>query len=547
MTHTSAQRLSAAIVITAVFLTIVHATAQTRTGPTTAGTSADDWPGYNRTYAGERFSPLNQITTANVARLRQVCMFDTGEQVSFETGPLVVNGVMYVTSDTVTYALDAATCALKWKQPHSLPPTSLGVNRGAAYDAGRLFRGAGTGHVIALEAATGTRAWDVELSPAQPGVTVPMAPVAWNGMVFVGNAGGDNFGVTGHVWALDQKDGHTLWRFDVVPDSGPARDSWRNAPGVPITGGAFWTTFALDQQNNVLFVPAGNPAPDFAPTVRPGDNLYTNSVIALDAKSGRILSYAQLVKHDTHDWDVSAGPVVLTTRGGRQMIASANKDGLLSAIDRGGMSKGGSTTQTAPAMPLLWQTPTTTRENVDEPLTPGKSVRFCPGATGGSEWNGPAYDSSLNLLYIGATDRCSTVIALPPEGVGGRAGGPWSGASNGFGTGDPMEKSQGWISAVDADSGAVRWKYRSTMPVISGVTPTAGGIVLAGELNGDAIALDSKSGAVLWRFPTANAIGGGVITYRAGGKQLVAVAAGLKTRVWPVPAESNRIVVFGLP
>jgi alcohol dehydrogenase (cytochrome c) len=144
-------------------------------------------------------------------------------------------------------------------------------------------------------------------------------------------------------------------------------------------------------------------------------------------------------------------------------------------------------------------------------------------------------------------DWCSTVTALPADNVGGRAGGAYPGAANGFGDKDPFEKSQGWISAIDADSGVVRWKYRSSMPVVAGVTPTAGGLVFAGELTGDAIALDAKTGAVLWRQATRNAIGGGVITYRAGGRQLIAVAAGFKSRVWPVPAESNRIIVFGLP
>jgi alcohol dehydrogenase (cytochrome c) len=139
------------------------------------------------------------------------------------------------------------------------------------------------------------------------------------------------------------------------------------------------------------------------------------------------------------------------------------------------------------------------------------------------------------------------VIALPADSPGGRAGGAFSGAANGFGDKDPFEKSQGWISAIDADTGVVRWKYRSSMPVVAGVTPTAGGVVFAGELTGDAIALDAKTGALLWRHPTRNAIGGGVITYRVGGKQQVAVAAGFKSRVWPVPAESNRIIVFGLP
>jgi alcohol dehydrogenase (cytochrome c) len=527
MAHRIVRSLFAAIG-SAVVLVLPQVFAQ---GPTT---SAADWPTYNRTYAGDRFSPLTDITTANVARLRQVCTFDTGEQVSFQTGPVVVNGTMYLTSDRATYAINAATCALKWKQSLTFPPSSLQVNRGAAYDNGRVFRGAGPGHVIALDAATGTTAWDIELSPNPPGVTVPMAPVAWNGVVFVGNAGGDNYGVTGHVWALDQKDGHTIWRFDVVPESGPARNSWRNAPGVPITGGAFWTTFALDPQAGVLVVPAGNPAPDFQPQARPGDNLYSNSVIAINAKTGQLVDSIQLVKADTHDWDVDAGPVLLTTQAGRQTIASANKDGLLSSVDRSPMK-------------LRWQTPTTTRENVDAPLVAGRSVRFCPGTTGGSEWNGPAFDRSLNLLFVGAVDWCASVTALPSDNTSGRAGGAFSGAANGFGDRDPFEKSQGWISAFDADSGAVRWKYRSSMPVLAGVTPTAGGVVFAGELTGDAIALDAKTGTVLWRQATSNAIAGGVITYRAGGRQLVAVAAGFKSRLWPAPAESNRIVVFGLP
>jgi len=494
---------------------------------------ADDWPTYNRSYTGERFSPLDQITTRNVAALKPVCTYDTTEQVSFQSGPVVVNGVLYVTSDRNTYAIDAATCALKWKQSLAFAPSSLQTNRGVAYANGRVFRGAGPGHVIALNASDGRTVWDVQLTE-QAAVTVPMAPVAWNGMLFVGNAGGDNFGVTGHVWALDQKDGHTIWRFDVVPESGPARETWRNAPGVPITGGAFWTTFALDPEAGVLFVPARNPAPDFQPEARPGENLYTNSVIAIDTQTGKRIDHIQLVKQDFHDWDVDSGPVLLTTQGGRRIIASANKDGLLSAVDRSPML-------------LRWQTPTTTRENVEAPLVPGRPVRFCPGTTGGSEWNGPAFDRSLNLLFVGAVDWCSTVIAQSADGVAGRIGGPYPGAANGFGDKDPFEKSQGWISAIDADSGMVRWKYRSAMPVVAGVTPTAGGLVFSGELDGNAIALDATTGAVLWRHATDNAIGGGVVTYRAGGKQLVAVAAGMKSRVWPVPVQSNRIIVFGLP
>ena len=307
MTHRQIRRFLPTTGI-AVVLALSQLSAQRSVSPA-PGVAPDDWPAYNRTLAGDRFSPLSDITAGNVARLRPLCTFETGEQVSFQTGPVVVNGVMYLTSDRGTYAIDAATCAVKWKQQLAFPPSSLQVNRGVAYDNGRVFRGAGPGHVIALDAATGAVAWDIQLSPFLPGMTMPMAPVAWNGMVFVGNAGGDNYGVTGHVWALDQKDGHTIWRFDVVPESGPARNSWRNAAGIPITGGAFWTTFALDPQAGILVVPAGNPAPDFQPDARPGDNLYSNSVIAIDTKTGKLADYLQLVKADTHDWDVDAGPV----------------------------------------------------------------------------------------------------------------------------------------------------------------------------------------------------------------------------------------------
>lgn len=550
---TRAMRAPLAILVAALCLTTMLGAQSARA---TADVSPDDWLTYNRAYAGDRFSPLAQITTTNVAQLRPVCTFDTGEKVSFQSGPIVVGGVMYVTTDTVTYAVDAATCALKWKQAHQDGPTALQVNRGAAYAAGRLFRGAGNGHVIALDAASGKAIWDVQVSPTHAGMTIPMAPLAWNGLVFVGNAGGDVFGVTGHVWALDQQDGHTVWRFDTVPESGPARASWRNAIGVPITGGAFWTTFAIDPQAGVLFVPAGNPAPDFVPDARPGENLYTNSVIAIDAKTGTLLQYNQLVKNDYHDWDVSAGPALITTRAGRRIVASANKDGLLSVLDRGGVTVPSPQSQVAspksqasgaPTMPLLYQAPITTRDNIDAKLSADAPIHFCPGTQGGAEWNGPAYDGTRNLLYVGATDWCTSVQVVRTDALTGRAGGFFSGAVQGFGTLDPVEKSKGWLTAFDADTGAVRWKYASPLPMVAGVTPTAGGVVFTGELNGDAIALDAETGKVLWRHPTGNAIGGGVVTYRAGGKQLVAVAAGFKSNVWRAPGESNRVVVYGLP
>lgn len=519
-----------------------------------------DWPSYNRTLTGERYSPLRAITAANAARLRQQCMYDTHEKIAFQTGPIVVDGTMYFTTDTNTFAIDAGTCALKWKQRTGQPATYLAANRGAAYDNGRLFRGAGTSHVLALDAASGRPVWDVSLT-LPPGTSMPMAPIAWNGLVFIGNAGGDFYGVTGHVFALDQRDGHVVWKFDVAPDSGAIRETWRNPdPSVPVTGGAFWTSFALDPARSTLFVPAGNPAPDYMPELRPGDNLFTNSVIGIDTRNASLTGYVQLVKHDFHDWDVAASPVLITTRGGRSLVLSANKDGLLSAIDRlavrSAVAKLDSTARQNPAFSgdlwrtyaLLYQTPTTTRENTDIRVHSNSAVRFCPGSQGGTEWNGPTYLPSLNLAVVGAVDWCTSLRLVRPESIQVKPGAPWTGAiAQGFGVQDSTAKWQGWITAIDADSGTVRWKHRTTMPMLGGITSTASGLVIAGELTGNVDVFDARNGKLLWQGKTGNAIGGGVITYEAGGKQLIAAAAGMNSGTWPVKAETARIVVFGAP
>src|SRR5215213_6071592 len=273
-----------------------------------------DWPTFNRTLAGDRFSPLAEIDRSNVGKLSVVCRYALPEVTALQTGPIVIGGTMYFTTDTITYAIDAGTCAERWKSVrHSPTPNRLAVNRGAAYLDGKLFRGTSDAHVIAIDAADGRTLWDVVLDVAGRGVTVPMAPTAWNGLVYVGNAGGDLSGVIGHVYALDARDGHVVWKFDVVPSSGPARATWPTADRYPVSGGAFWTAFTLDERNGALYVAAGNPAPDY---------------------------------------DIAV-PLV-TTGGGRQIAASANKDGLLSVVDRGRVRAG--------ELPLVFQAPTTTRD-----------------------------------------------------------------------------------------------------------------------------------------------------------------------------------------
>lgn len=541
-------RLSlAAVALVSTFTAACHGS--TQAAPAVAEHVAPgDWPSFGRTVAGDRYSPLAQIDRGNVARLRQVCSYVLPEVAALQTGPLVVGGTMYFTTDTVSYAIDGASCREIWRVArHSAQRNPLLVHRGFAWLDGVLFRGTTDGHVLALASADGRVLWDRTLDVAGPGISYPMAPVAADGLVFIGNAGGDNAGVTGHVFALDARDGRVVWRFDVVPESGPARATWEN-DRIPLSGAAFWTSFTYDVASHVLYVPAGNPAPDFDVALRKGDNLYSNSVIALDGRTGRILAYNQLVKHDPHDWDVDAPPTLVTTRSGKRIIASANKDALLSILDRSGVSvdRAAPTGQLPPVIPLLSQTVVATRLNADVPLSRDTLTRFCPGITGGVEWNGAAYSPMTNALYVGAVDLCVSVrlrkdtLTLP---VIGRQ---WMGEERGGRVVDPPDSSRGWLTSVDAESGRTRWKRAVSKPVLAGVTPTAGGLVFTADLGGHVYAFDAGDGHTLWETDTGQSIGGGIVAYLAGGRELIGVASGMRSPTWPGGAQQSRIVVYGV-
>jgi PQQ-dependent dehydrogenase (methanol/ethanol family) len=535
-THSKLAAAAAALVASGVVSSAVGASAQ--------GAPAN-WPAYNRTLAGDRYSPLAQIDRANVSRLKRLCAYTLPEVTAFQTGPLVVDGTMYFTTDENSYAIDAGNCRLKWRRHrHSATPNPLHVNRGFAYLDGRLFRGTSDGHVLALDAASGRVLWDRVIPAHGPGVSIPMAPIAADGRVYVGNAGGDNAGVIGHVYAYDARDGHLLWSFDVVPP-GRARASWTN-PRLPITGGAFWTSFTLDRARGILYVPAGNPAPDFDSLERTGADLYSDSVIALDASTGRMLAYRQLVERDSHDWDVNTAPTLVTTRSGRRIIASANKDGLLSILDRSGLTRSLGDSAGPAVIPLLSQTPTTTRANVDVPLSRDFAVHFCPGFQGGVEWNGAAYSPRTDSLFVAAVDWCVNVrlvrkLQVPKPGT------LWFGAADSpTGLFDPEDRARGWVSAFDAETGAVRWRFQAPHPMLAGVTPTAGGVVFVADLGGTIYALDQSTGRVAWRESTGEALGGGIVAYSARGRERIAVAAGMKSPIWPGAADRSRILVYGL-
>jgi alcohol dehydrogenase (cytochrome c) len=502
---------------------------------------ATDWGAYNRTLEGNRFSPLAQITRENVGSLRRVCEFQLPRRVNMQSALLAIGGTLYFTTLEDTYAVDAENCRLRWRHIYHLarrPPFDPNeVNRGLGWLDGRLFRGSNDGRLYALDAGTGQELWNVAIGDPAIGETFPAAPVAWHGRVYIGNAGGDYFGVTGRIMAFDAATGGRLWSADLVPTAGPATMTWPPATAVhPKAGGATWTSYAIDTQRGLLYVPTGNAAPDFLKSVRPGANLYTYSVVALDLATGELKASRQLVtRDDYHDWDVAAPPELVDTSDGRHLLIAAGKDGYVYALDRN-------------TLRLLYKTPVTTMQNVDAAPT-AEGTHFCPGVDGGVEWNGPVYSPQTNALYVNAIDWCITVAVRPPAELKGRDGLPWTGAKDRlhpFGVQDKQRS--GWVTAIDAADGSVRWRYHARAPLVSGITATAGGVVFTGDIAGDFLALDARSGSILWRHDTGQPIGGGVISYAINGKQYVAVASGMRSKIgWQVDSSRARIVVFALP
>ncbi|GAC1707318.1 MAG: methanol/ethanol family PQQ-dependent dehydrogenase [Flavisolibacter sp.] len=507
-----------------------------------------DWLTFNRTYNGDRYSPLKQITQDNIGKLHMVAKFDLDKDVcSLQTGPLVIEGVMYFTSDTVTYAINAATGMLKWKTIRKGKiRNGYGSNRGVAYYGGRIFRGTSDSHVIALNTSDGKIVWDVTIAEASlPGISIPMAPIAWNGLLFVGHAEGEESKTTGHIYALDVNDGHVVWKFNVVPDSGYARETWPKTLN-ELSGGTFWTTFSLDTEFGILYAPCGNTPPDFEVDVNRSEKLYTNCVVALDIKKGTLLGYIQLVKRDFHDWEVSSAPVLITTNTGRRIFASSNKDGLLSVVDRSALASKKLDAMDSPTpFKLIYAVPTTIRENMDVPFSSVSSTHFKPGFMGGSEWNGPAFDSALKLIFTGTNDwgsfaKIASTDSLQPSRYTSKK---WMGEILGM---DSASKARGWVTAFNLNDGSVRWKFKAPAPVLGGVTPTAGGLVFTSSQNGDLYSFNSKTGKLLWKSSTHLATGGGVISYSVNGKQYIAIAVGLKSKLWPNPSKASRILIYGL-
>jgi alcohol dehydrogenase (cytochrome c) len=513
-------RVSCATV--AVALPLLACDRASRSAPSNAG-----WPTYSNSYDGQRFAALDQINTGNVARLRTVCELQMGEEGPFQAGPIVIGDTLFVTTAHTTVAMNAATCALHWRHIDSTGQQDpISVNRGVAYLGGRLFRGMPGARLAALDAASGKVLWDVKVGNLAAAEFLSSAPIAWRDMVFIGLAGGD-WGIRGRMMGFDAATGKELWRFNTIPiGTERGAETWHVPKTAEKGGGGTWTSYTLDTLTGELFVPVGNPAPDFLPDARPGDNLFTNSIVVLDAKTGALKWWYQATPEDGFDYDVGAPPALYITQQGDRRVVVGSKDGHLHIVD-------GRTHR------LLYKTPVTRILNADKKPT-REGVFACPGPLGGVEWFGPAVDQSTRTIYVGTVDWCSTFKAAPAKH---KPGDLYMGTIN---ENAPVDSARGWVMAVDGEGGKVRWKFQTPAPIVAGVTPTSGGLLLTGDLNGNFYALDKSNGKVLFTTKTSGAIAGGVVTYQVDGKQYIATTSGNVSRSTFQTTGSPTMVVMSI-
>ena len=506
-----------------------------------SGSSDGDWVYVDHDLAGTRYSHLKQITTKNVSQLVKACAYSFPDKEPSQTAPIVSAGRMYLTTAHYTVAVDGADCHVIWSStwtPREHEPAT--THRGAALADGKIIRGTSDGFLLALDATDGHTIWTKQIADPKEGYFISMPPLVHGNLVYIGPAGAET-AARGWVGAFRISDGEQVWRFNTVPDDGePGADTWGpDSAARRHGGGNTWTPMSFDEKKNLLYVPGGNAAPDLYDNDRPGANLYTNSLIALDATTGHLAWYRQFVPHDVHDYDVShVAPVFMTTISGspRLVIASTGKDGLLRLLDRDSKD-------------VIYSVPFTNRVNTEAPITT-TPVRVCPGTLGGQEWNGSAYYAKQNLLIVPATDWCAAfnkdTTAPDPEKEHTHAF--YFGGQTKF---DPWSAARGRLTAFDASTGHEKWRYDAAKPMIAGVTATAGGLIFTAELTGDLLALDASSGKVLQRLDLGGPAGGGVVTYSAHGVQNVAVVSGIVGVYNLVAPEigggNTTVTVFRLP
>ena len=472
-----------------------------------------DWLYATHDYTGARYVDLAQINTKNAASLRPICIYRSDIPGPTQANPIVYKGVIYVTVEKYTAAIDGKTCRAKWTHKWKADGREISLaNRGVAIKDGILVRGQTDGNLIALDMEKGTLLWSRKIANGDNGQYMSMPPLIFEDLVIYGPAGAD-WGAKNWIGAFKLTTGEQVWKFNLIPDANePGAETWKDPKSLEHGGASLWTPVSLDVKTGTLYVPAGNPAPDFYGDLRPGDNLYTNSVVALDVRTGKLKWYKQFGPADVWDGDLDqVSPLFSANVKGkkRDLITVSGKDGLMRVLDRD-------------TQEMLFEVPVTRRENIDaKPTVPG--VHRCPGLLGGIEYNGPAYNPKTQTLFTGANDWCGmfTLSGTAPT---------WAVQTHYYGGGvtpDSADQSKGILMAFDAISGKVKWKKEWAHSWSSALTTTSGGVIFTGAYDNDFLVLDQANGEVLYRFNTGGSMGGGVVTYQVDGKQYVAAASGV--------------------
>ncbi len=522
-----------------------------------AGNDAKNWIHSNGNYDNSRYYPGSQINAGNVGKLKPVFTFQTAVLESMETAPIVVDGVMFLTTSfNHVYAIDAVTGEEYWHYKQKLGPVVTvccgNNNRGVAIEGGRLFMGTIDAKLVALDAKTGKVLWEKQIADPEKGYSETMAPVVVDGKILIGTNGGE-YGIRGFVKAYNAADGNLLWTFYTIPDKGQegvwavndatGRDLHRDIAGEKKAlaekggdfyqqlGGGVWMAPAVDKKTKTVFFVVGNPSPDLYGAIRPGDNLYTDSIVAIDLDKGTYKWHYQYIAHDVWDLDAVSAPILAQAK---------DKDGkMVDVVIHGGKTghvyvherNTGKLIRFSEAMipqENMWVLPTKT------------GARMLPGANGGVEWSPLAINPKTRMAYAANLHQPMTYHVEESPYPGGSK--LWLGGA--FKT-IPAEEQWGRLVAVNLDTGKVAWGVKTPQPLIGGVLATAGDLVFNGEANGWFKAFDAKTGKELWKYNCGAGVNAPAVSYMVGGKQYVAVAAGGNNQI--DAKRGNSVFVFALP
>jgi len=507
----------------------------------------------NGNYDQTRYYPGKQIDTSNVEKLRPAWIFQMDVKESLETSPIIVGGVMYVTTSfDHVYALNAKTGEQYWHYKHKMGPITTYCcgpnNRGVAVYEGKVYLATLDAKLVALDAKTGSLLWETEIADPESGYSETMAPTAIDGKILIGTNGGE-YGIRGFVRAYDAKTGKLVWNFDTTPENSVGVWATKDATGKDLhrdiaaekaqlakagdpyktLGGGVWQNPAVDLKLNRIFFVVGNPSPDLDGGLRPGDNLYTDSLVSLDLDTGKYVCHFQYIPHDVWDLDAVSPPILVNVKDkdGKTIpgVIHAGKTGNVYVHNRQDCSL------------IRFSDPMVAQENMWTLPTP-EGARMLPGANGGVEWSPMAVNPTLSLTYAVNLHQPMTYQVQSSPYPDGKL---WLGGAFKV---IPTEESFGNVTAVNYDTGKIKWQVKTPQPMMGGALATAGGLVFTGEANGWFRAYNAEDGKILWSFQMGAGVNAPPSAYSLDDKEYVVVGAGGNTQI--DFKRGNNIVAFTL-